>query len=409
MFTHLINHHSSIRTELGCVRSLVSRLGAFVILLCALLSSIHGLKASSFEAHGHLTTTYYRDNGDIAQRTRFQFVVAADGDQWSIKTTEDLDATSRLKEYYYVGCDGANVYKFAPINTNYSGLMLIGLPNGTTVLTKTNLNKFSGGNKATAEVTPGIVPSHDASHSSIIWLAYLSGIYLDRSTNRLKPIWSYPDSSLKYSEKNLPAIWEQVGGDNRIPRFVTYYSEGLVSSFEGIAPSLIPANPPYDVGFTNATYSAFGITAQGNVFFPKSFQFVEFSPKKLGSMKEDLRIICSIDGATVSCNLVNGSKRFTPDLMPMTLVTDYRVFTWDPKVKYVQYMSTGNWLQADAIKQLPSYQKKALRLAGGGSSSTNVKQIALFFGCFILVFTAFAAVLFSRLKRAASNNARTVE
>jgi len=186
--------------------------------------------------------------------------------------------------------------------------------------------------------------------------------------------WRLPESIAFWNEGKIE-VDRMVSKPN--PRQSTNTSGGSFAVVSAIA----DAYPPYNQGFTNATYEVVSTTnVEGNTL-PTHFKITKFSLKKNAKSNADLSIAAVVEAWVT--NLTSNVKRsgIQPALSTKTRVVDQRV-TQHGNIS-AQYQATGQkWLTLEESKSLPSVLESLRR------AKARKSKLALIFLAFALISAA---------------------
>ena len=107
------------------------------------------------------------------------------------------------------------------------------------------------------------VPIFDSPFLGALWLAYCSPPYLMASTNgMIETIWTQDNPNLRQQGFRQAAKWVLNEAPPYLPVELFYLSDGTYHGYDRLAkkPTELKVRPPYDSGYTNATYFAHSFT-----------------------------------------------------------------------------------------------------------------------------------------------------
>jgi hypothetical protein len=219
-------------------------------------------------------------------------------------------------------------------------------------------------NDALGAIYPTIVPRPEAHYSHVVWLAFISGAYLNADKERRLPrMWNEPARSVTFKpiskwdlKDSPPYILESVKFGNNGK--VEYYRDGKVSIREFA--------PPYEAGYLDAEYSLIQSTNISGITLPLKFSLNRYAKKKPASSAEDLRLLTSVTGVVHRIDMKCSIEKFIPELSVTTSVADYRVVgSTDPDnprpLRY--FLKKGAWRGEMEVRESDEYHNRELRSA----------------------------------------------
>jgi len=109
--------------------------------------------------------------------------------------------------------------------------------------------------------------------------------------------------------------------------------------------------PPFDKGFTNATYNAEVTNFNGHII-PASFTFTRFGVHQTGRNQRELGTLVEVTGKLTRLMSLKNAERLQPAFTGVIQVIDTRLKDARPPVKDVIYSVTnGAWPSLDELKQ----------------------------------------------------------
>lgn len=197
---------------------------------------------------------------------------------------------------------------------------------------------------AFAIISTNNIPESDVSTCSYLWLAFCSGSYFEEMgmTNRLHPVWSVGDLSLKREGFTLPA--ETTLSEKRpgLPLRVIYYNDGYIRTIGPDSKRVVMQHPaPYNLGYTNFIHLAAKWERYGELELPREFYSVRYGPKYRGQNRTELTVISHIYGIADSIKISEKTVPTPPVYTGVIDVVDYRLTNVRAVVQY--QITNGLW------------------------------------------------------------------
>ena len=292
----------------------------------------------------------YELGGTITQRVIFtprrapidvegKFKVFVRGSAWLVKIVETDKSGLELRKRETGSVNGAEVFEAVlPMQTgadppppNHGAAVPAGAnPRGP---------DFTQPPAATATIVSNDVPlgCMDDAMVGHLWLMFASQEYFNiLTTNRLKPVYTVviPGDN----DGTRRATWELAAGPGSLPTNVTYLD---------------------DFGFTNAVYSATGITTLGRFCVPTGFVLEEHVRPGINGNTVRKRAVATVTALRPACS----RSSLLPALDKPTLVTDRRLVHAQPAVKLFAYQlpTRGKWPSVAAALRLREEQSVGSR------------------------------------------------
>jgi hypothetical protein len=259
------------------------------------------------------------------------------------------------------------------------------------------------------------IPPNNGSHAQYLWFAYASHKYFAGLTDPLMPpIWSPEDPELRRQPFDIATFPVLSQREPQLPMFVSFVNDGYYRSYNPASKSLdvIPLQPPYDQGYTNAVYQALSVTNLNNLELPGNFVFAVYSTP-LGSSRVPFERVI-LRGTTTSVHDSAPSASTLPELSGVASVADYRLggevaaHGATNRYSYAGYaVSNSQWLDHGQLAALrPKIEARAkIKLMQAQKARTGGKVRAATYICLVAVMLAPVFWIFWRMvRRKASEN-----
>lgn len=290
-------------------------------------------------------------NGVLQLKGDREFSVQMDDCQWQITTREKIPRVN-LPTQYQTTCDSSNVYVVISFNTNIQQSVEV----QSILRGKISTNIVTGAaakslNEAAAVVFSDIFPDPvKGDHYAIpLWLAFASTCYLNIQTNEMlpPPFPLAPGLDHRTSKMKLKASWQRFNSPPYLPKSIVYYNDGYF---------YLPSNgkfekkqypPPYNEGFTNATFKVIQTTNINGIKLPMAVEFTHFAPLTGGTNNGQTIVIGKYE-AMVTKIVANTEMKTTAinAALPLkSLIRDERIKTnVDMADGAIYFSKDGKWL-----------------------------------------------------------------
>ncbi len=254
-------------------------------------------------------------------------------------------------DYQETGFDGTNVYTLANISK--------------WVEARKQKNLTVGSELGIAEVVKGDVPHITPEVERVLWLAYLSGCYFDKSGwGRYEPIVTH-SSPKAYIYGYQQPVWVDLSASRfRFVQTAVFMDEGTYERWASEDVGYLAAPPekhhwnaPYNAGFTNSILTTELFSKSGETDFPQKTTFIVLAPIPGARTNKDLslttRYTLEVNTFTPTCEL----NDFKPVLPGKTRVSDWRFERDQTRIFNVRYETATGWLSSEAILAQAGFQK----------------------------------------------------
>lgn len=219
-------------------------------------------------------------------------------------------------------------------------------------------------NDAVGAIYPTIVPKPGVHFSHVVWLAFISGAYLNADKERELPrMWIDPGRSVTFKPISK---WDLKDSPPYISESIKFSNNGRVENYRDGKVVLREFAPPYEAGYLDAKYSLIQSTNISGITLPLKFSLNRYTKKQSASSAEDLKLLTSVTGVVHRIDMKCSIEKFTPELSVYTLVADYRVVgSGDPDTpRPLRYMlRKGAWRGEKEVRESDEYRNRELRRA----------------------------------------------
>lgn len=341
---------------------------------CWLASGEVGLLGSEYELAGMVTDEDFHAQGPLWRSLTREFVVYANGCQWLIQTTRDLKTNGLFWRGEVGSTNESEFYS--------SGFAVPSSHRGSAPAT--NLAAPQPGRPSRflseARVSPNRLPvGNGVEHH--LWLMLASSCYFARETNDSWPALFLQVGSPEVEQIRMRTVWGLLPGSAQLPALIHFLNDGTHYFYQGGgAIKSERYKPPFDRGFTNATYSVTGVTNVGDLVLPTGFCYQEWwaddRPDGKGLV---LRRRVSATITTVAARCSRGDLR--PVLPPDAGVSDHRLPMPPSKVRNIACYRAprpARWLTVAEAK------KHYARVQRSGSAPSSLHWWWVFAGAALL-------------------------
>jgi len=289
----------------------------FIVLLSLGNGALVTLRAQQFEVEGRLTYSVYV-SGKLMGTVPKNFTVQVSGCE-SLYRSEMPDTKGSIQ----VATDGNGLFRVDNIPTD-------------------------GGASSTRHggfVENRRFPRDDGSNINYLWLAYGSACYFDDITdNMADPIWMLDDPKREGDRAKVKALWQRDNGE-RLLRQISYFGDGFWHTRDVSGASLvIKMPPPFDQGFTNATYQVIRFTNFLGNFIPTEFVFTRYGVHPSRKGHADIAKVSETHAEVTLVKALPSSFTLMPHLNGSTLIIDMRFKNTSSNIMEMGYIITnGNW------------------------------------------------------------------
>ena len=303
------------------------RVSTVILLAGNLFLFSNNVAATEFEVDGVLTFQQIGANNKVISEQKENFEVSVKDCQWFIVTEPNPESAKIIR--YEIGGENGTIYQVAYFDKNAID------PNSQ--------------NTAIGLIENDVVPENIAGNRiTELWLAFASSCYLDSAKNgMLKPIYRMPDPSMRSEDWEDTAKWKRFDAAPYLPQEVVYWYENIIG-MNGTNRVVIQPPPPFEKGFTRASYNADSVTNIGGLTLPLSFSSKEYflMPR---DKTADLEMEGLVQGTVTNMRTTCERTNFIPELTEATYVGDRRFARMPKPVEELPYMVTnGIWPSANA-------------------------------------------------------------
>ena len=285
-----------------------------------------------FEADGELTVQQIHGDKIILQESE-SFEVSVKDDKWFIVTKPHPGFQPAGMVRYEIGGENDTIYQVSYLDKK--------------TLAPTSLNTAMG-RIETATVPENIVGNQIAE----LWLAFASSHYLDGAKNgKLKPVYDMI-ASMRNEGWEDTAQWKRFDAEPRLPQMVDYINEKDIG-VNGGRRLFIPLPPPFEKGFTRASYHVDSATNIGGLTLPTGFSFKEYYVER-NTRPAELKVMRIVRATVTNVRTVCERTNFIPTISEPTYIGDDRFARMPKPIAELTYMVTNGvwpatnaqWLQA---------------------------------------------------------------
>jgi hypothetical protein len=276
-----------------------------------------------FEADGELTVQQINGDKIILQESE-SFEVSVKDDKWFIVTKPQPGFQPAGMVRYEIGGENDTIYQVSYLDKK--------------TLEPNSLNTAMG------RIETATVPENiQGNQIAELWLAFASSHYLDGAKNgKLKPVYHMIDSSMRNEGWEDAAQWKRFDVEPRLPQMVDYINEKNIG-VNGRQRLLIPLPPPFQKGYTRASYNVDSVTNIGSLTLPTGFSFKEYYVDR-NSQPAELKVMRIVQANVTSVRTVCERTNFIPTLTEATYIGDDRFARMPKPVAELPYMVTnGIW------------------------------------------------------------------
>jgi RNA polymerase sigma factor (sigma-70 family) len=337
-----------------------------------------------FEADGELTEQRIHGDKIISQESE-SFEVSVKDDKWFIATKPQPGSQPAVMARYETGGENDTIYQVSYFDKK--------------TLASNSLNTA---NTAIGRIETATVPENYVGNQvAELWLAFASSHYLDGAKNgKLKPVYHMIDPSMRNEGWEDPAHWKRFDGEPRLPRMVDYINEKDIG-VNGGRRLLIPLPPPFEKGFTRASYNVDSATNIGGLTLPTGFSFKEYYVD-WNSHPAKVKVMRSVQANVTSVRTVCERTNFIPTLKEATYIGDDRFARAPQPVEELTYMVTNGIWPATNVQWLQKmYQDelKSLSFVRLNHRSHPPANRHLFVYTIVLICGLASAALFFRCRK----------
>src|ERR1035437_6529088 len=276
-----------------------------------------------FEADGELTVQQINGDKIILQESE-SFEVSVKDDKWFIVTQPQPGFQPAGMVRYEIGGENDTIYQVSYLDKK--------------TLEPNSLNTAMG------RIETATVPENiQGNQIAELWLAFASSHYLDGAKNgKLKPVYHMIDSSMRNEGWEDAAQWKRFDVEPRLPQMVDYINEKNIG-VNGRQRLLIPLPPPFQKGYTRASYNVDSVTNIGGLTLPTGFSFKEYYVDR-NSQPAELKVMRIVQANVTGVRTVCQRTNFIPTISEATYIGDDRFARTPKPVAELPYMVTnGIW------------------------------------------------------------------
>ncbi|HWQ91159.1 MAG TPA: hypothetical protein VN673_05775 [Clostridia bacterium] len=200
------------------------------------------------------------------------------------------------------------------------------------------------------------IPPTDGSRAQFVWFAYASAPFFKGLTNTtILPIWDPEDPKTRRQSCEIQMEYSLSPAPPKLPVSVKFLNNGVYNSYNPATHGVdvIPLNPPYDKGFTKASYEVISTTNTAKISLPQAFVFTVYSTP-LGSDNVPFERII-IRGWTTAVSDTAPTHAGLPLFKGKASVLDYRIGRQDGTnsltVPPRYSIHDGKWLTAGDVEK----------------------------------------------------------
>jgi hypothetical protein len=223
-------------------------------------------------------------------------------------------------------------------------------------------------------------PPTDGSRAQFVWFAYASGQFFKGLTNAtILPIWDPEDPRTRRQSCEIEMNYNLASAPPQLPLSVKFLNNGFYNSYNPAtrAVDFIPLDPPYDKGFTKASYEVLSITNTASNSLPQAFVFTIYSTP-LGSDKLPFERLI-IRGWTTAVSDTAREHAGRPLFKGKASVLDYRIAHQDSVERLTlppRYsIHDGKWLTAGDVERYRKSLESGKRLADPNAEAWNRRRM----------------------------------
>jgi len=312
---------------MNSVNKFAASVSAVILLAGNLFLFSNNVVATEFEVDGVLTFQQIGANNKIISEQKENFEVSVKDCQWFIVTEPNPESAKIIR--YEIGGENGTIYQVAYFDKKAID------PNSQ--------------NTAIGLIENDVVPENIAGNRiTELWLAFASSCYLDGAkSGMLKPIYRMPDPSMRSEDWEDTAKWRRFDDAPHLPQEVVYWYENIIG-MNGTNRVVIKPPPPFEKGFTRASYNVDSVTNIGGLTLPLNFSSKEYFLMPRGQTA-DLEVEGLVQGTVTDVKTVCERTSFIPELTEATYIDERRFNRMPKPVEALAYMVTnGAWPSANA-------------------------------------------------------------